>query len=44
MTFNDVAIASFKGNDYRFHFWYMSNDDATRIMYNSSLNDKTGVL
>ena len=24
MNFNDVAILSIKGNDYRIHFWYMS--------------------
>ena len=44
MNFNDVAIVSIKGNDYKIHFWYMSKDDATSIMHNSKLNDKTGVL
>ena len=24
MNFNDVAIVSIKGNDYRIHFWYMN--------------------
>ena len=24
INFNDVAILSIKGNDYRIHFWYMS--------------------
>ena len=38
MNFNDVAIASIKGNDYRIHFWYMS------VMHNSSLNEKTELL
>ena len=28
LNFNDVAIVSIKGNDYRIHFWYMSKDDA----------------
>ena len=28
MNFNDVAIVSIKGNDYRFYFWYMSKNDA----------------
>ena len=32
MNFNDVVIVSFKGNDYRIHFWY------------TSLNEKTGSL
>ena len=28
MNVNDVAIVSVKGNDYRIHFWHMSEDDA----------------
>ena len=44
MNFNDVAIVSIKGNDYRIHFWYMSKDDAISIMNNSNLNEKTGLL
>ena len=27
MSFNDVAIVSIKGNDYRIPFWYMSKND-----------------
>ena len=42
MNFNDVAIASIKGNDYRIHFWYMSKNDAINLMNNSSLNEKNG--
>ena len=44
MSFNDVAIVSIKGSDYRTHFWYMSKDDAISIMHNSNLSDKTGTL
>ena len=44
MNFNDVAIVSIKGNDYRIHFWYMSKDDAISIMHNSNLIDKKGTL
>ena len=44
MNFNDVAIVSIKGNDYRIHFRYMSKDDAISIMNNSDLNEKTGLL
>ena len=44
MNFNDVAIVSVKGSDYRIHFWYMYKDDAINIMNNSDLSDKTGVL
>ena len=44
MNFNNIAIVSIKGNDYRIHFWYMSKNDAIIIMNNSSLNEKTGSL
>ena len=37
MYFNDVAIVSIKGNDYRIHLWSMSKDDAINIMKNSNL-------
>ena len=40
MNFNDVAIVSIKGSDYKIYFWYMSKDDAISIMNNSSLNKK----
>ena len=43
MNFNDVAIVSNKGNDYRIHFWYASKDDAINIMKNSNLK-KSGSL
>ena len=44
MNFNDVAIVSFKGSDYRIHFWYMGKDDAINIMNNYNLNKKMDVL
>ena len=44
MSFNDAAIVSIKGNDYRIHFWYMSKNDAIALMANSSLKDKNGIL
>ena len=44
MNFNDVAIVSVKGSDYRTHVWYVSKDDAITIMNNSNLNDKSGIL
>ena len=37
VNFNDAAIASFKGSDYRIHFWYMSKDDTISIMKSSNL-------
>ena len=42
MNFNDVAIFSVKGIEYRILFWYMSKDDAINIMKNSNLNEKSG--
>ena len=43
MNFNDVTIASSKGNDYSIQFWYASKDDAISIMNNSNLIEKTGL-
>ena len=31
-NFNDVAIASVKGSDYRIHFWYKSKNYTINIM------------
>ena len=44
MSFKNVAIVSFKGNDYRIHFYCISKNYAITIMTNSNLNDKNGVL
>ena len=44
MSFNDVAIVSIKGNDYRIQFWYMSKNDAIVLTTNSNLKDKNGIL
>ena len=44
MNFNDVAIVSIKGNDYRIYFWYMSKNDAISIMNNSNLNEKNRTI
>ena len=44
MNFNDVAIASIKGNDYIIDFWYMSKDEAISKMLNSNVNEKAGLL
>ena len=32
MSFNDAAIAYVKGNTQRIHFWYMSKNDAIRLI------------
>ena len=44
LNFNNIAIVSVKGSDFKIHFWYMSRNDAINIMNNSNLNDKSGVL
>ena len=42
MNFNDVAIVSVKGSNYRIHFWYTNRNDAINIMKNSNL--KTWII
>ena len=44
MSFNNIAIIYVKGNPYRIHFWYISNDDAINIMNGPNLVDKRSVL
>ena len=44
MNFNDVAIVSLKGSDYRINFSYMSKDDAISIMNNCHLNETSQLL
>ena len=43
INFNDVAVVSIKGSDYRIHFWYMTKNDAINLLHNSWLDNK-GVL
>ena len=43
-NFNNDAIVSVKGSDYRINFCYMSKDDAINIMKNSHLNAKSELL
>ena len=44
MDFNNIAIVYTKENAYRIHFWYMSKDDAIKIMTGSNLVYKRGFL
>ena len=44
IKFNDAAIVSVKGSDFRIHCWYTNKDDALNIMNNSNLNEKIGSL
>ena len=43
MSYNDVAIFSIKGSDFRIHSWYMSKSDAINLLNNYVLDNK-GVL
>ena len=44
VSFNNVDIVYVKGSAYRINFWYMNKDDAIKIMNNSNLANKMGVL
>ena len=44
ISFDDVAIVSVKGNNYRIHFCYMSKNDAISLMNNSNLNKKNWII
>ena len=44
MSVNNIAIVYIKWMAYRIHFWYMSKDDAIKIMNGSNLTDKRAVL
>ena len=41
ISFNDVAIVSFKRNDYRIPFWYISKDEAINILNNANLSENS---
>ena len=40
----NIAIVYIKENAYRIHFWYISKDDAIKLMTGSNLVDKRGAL
>ena len=40
INFNDVAIVSITGNDYKIHFWYMSKCDEINLLKNTVLDNK----
>ena len=44
MNYNDVAIVSIKGNNYRIHFWYMSKGDAMSIIDNVNVSEKKRII
>ena len=35
LCFNNVAIASVKGNNYRIHFWYVSKEENMNLLKNA---------
>ena len=43
VSFNDVAVVSVKGTDYRIHFCFMSKNDAINLLNISVLSNK-GIL
>ena len=44
MSFNDVATFSVQEDDYRIHFWSMSEDEAINLMKISDLKGKSRFL
>ena len=40
VSFNDVAVVSVTGSDYRIHFCFMSKNDAINLLNNSVLSNK----
>ena len=44
ISFNDVAIVSIYGSDYRINFWYMSKNNTITTMKNSNLNEKKRII
>ena len=43
MSFNDAAILSIEGNDYRIHFFYMSKDEVINLLRHADLTEKRGI-
>ena len=41
MNFNDIAIATVRGNDYRIHFLYSSKDETKNLSRNANLTEKS---
>ena len=44
VSIKNLAIVYSKRNAYGIHFWNIGKDDAIKIMHNSNLIDKKGVL
>ena len=40
VSFNDVAVVSVKGNDYRIHFYFKSKNNAINLLNSSVLSNK----
>ena len=44
MSFNDAAMVSVRGNDYKAQFWYMSKHESINVLRNADLTKKSGTL
>ena len=44
MGFNDIANVSIKANDYKTHFWYMSNDETINVLRDVNLIEKKWII
>ena len=44
MNFNNAAIVTVKGNDYRIHLSYMSKDEAMNLLRKTHLTEKSETL
>ena len=40
ISFNDIAIVSVRGNDYRIHVWYINEDEAINRTNNANLKEQ----
>ena len=40
ISFNDIAIVSVRGNDYRIHVWHINEDEAINRTNNANLNEQ----
>ena len=44
MSFDDTAVVTVKGNDYRINFWFITKNEAMDRMKNDDLIERSGPL
>ena len=44
MSFDDTAVVTVKGNDYRINFWFTTKNEAMDGMKNDDLIERSGPL